>query len=143
MADKMMRIAGRDTKGVAKPIKISEDGNVSVEKPWKILMDEKTSGARTLNSGEEWESPMFTSSGLSKLSFFTSLNRVANYRVRVSQGMAQGEFLHEREREDVIPAAVNKGNVGGQTDIIAPFFKVFIKNQDDEPIKIGLFLYLT
>ena len=139
----MMRIAGRDTKGVAKPIKISEDGNVSVEKSWKILMDERSSGARTLNSGEEWESPMFTSSGLSKLTYFTSLNRVSNYTIKVAQGIAQGEFLHEKEREYVIPAAGNKGNASGQTDIISPFFKVFIKNQDDEPINIGLFLYLT
>lgn len=139
----MMRIAGRDTKGVAKPIKISEDGNVSVEKPWKILMDERSSGVRTLNSGEEWESPMFTSSGLSKLSFLTTLNRNANYRVEVAQGIAEGEFLHVRERENVIPATGAKGNFSGQTNIIAPFFKVFIKNQDDEPINIGLFLYLT
>ena len=143
MADKMMRIAGRDTKGVAKPIKISEDGNVSVEKPWKILMDEKSSGARTLNSGEEWESPMFTSIGLSKLTFLTSVNRGANYTLEVVQGIAEGEFLHARERENVIPATGSKGNTSGQTNIIAPFFKVFIKNQDDEPINIGLFLYLT
>ena len=143
MTDKMMRIAGRDTKGVAKPLKISEDGNVSVEKPWKILMDERSSSARTLNSGEEWESPMFTSSGLSKLTFFTSVNRGANYTLEVVQGIAQGEFLHAKEREFVIPATGSKGNVSGQTNIIAPFFKVFIKNQDDEPINIGLFLYLA
>jgi len=141
----MMRVAGRGTDGKAKPLNLTDNGEIKSTPASKILLSE-ISGSRDgrVVSGESsWTSDVFSSDGYSNLVVHARSGGGFQYSVRINEVMYNDDRLQSLTGRSTRANEQSEENKWTEMRIPYNFFRIEIMNHGTEDKPLALYAYLN
>lgn len=142
----MMRIAGRNSDGLAKPIKTDRDGRIVLGGEEKVLLSQPTStDGYEVPNGSSIETHYLDVDGIDKIKIVTAMGSSAEYRMEVREFrvVAGGSVTHIKTHflsdEAMTGNKVLEANLTGRANQI----KVHVFNGKPTPFMVGLSVFGT